>query len=154
LSFPDGWLQNVRWARLTIFDKVGALPTAGDMPPTGPDVNITTSQYQGAVYIVTASGLNLAVGPGEKWIGLTPIAGGNSGQSFWLDAQTIVGDANAYRNPGGAFNLGTGWINSNALGAAAPTDGAITITGEVVPEPATMIALGFGAVAVIRRRRR
>jgi hypothetical protein len=155
LTDPAGWLQNVTQANLSIFDKVGALPTSGNNPPTGPLVNITTSLFQGTTYIVTASGLNLAVGPGDKWIGLTPVAPfGTSGQAFWTEALTVVGNGNAFRNPGGGFNFGTDWVNSTAFGATAPTDGAITITGEVVPEPATMLALGLGAAAMIRRRRR
>lgn len=81
-----------------------------------------------------------------------------NGQAF--TQTTGATTQNGYvRNTGGGFALpsGTAWgtlaTNFAANGATNNTDWAIGINGTTVPEPASMAALGLGALAMIRRRR-
>ncbi|MBV6503533.1 MAG: hypothetical protein AKCLJLPJ_01614 [Fimbriimonadales bacterium] len=148
----------VNSARLNIFNKTGALPGAGDDPTTGTAVAVTmtnmgTNSGGFTLYDMVWTG-SINVGAGDKWIGLTPVAAfGTAGQAFGIQVAK-VGDASAYRNPGGGFGLGTAWGNSGMFGEADPRDNNIIIEGQVVPEPATLLALGAGLAALAARRRK
>lgn len=147
----------VNSARLNIFNKTGALPGAGDDPTTGTVVAVTMTNVgtnrRGTLYDMVWTG-SVNVGAGDKWIGLTPIAAfGTAGQAFGIEVAK-VGDASAYRNPGGGFGVGTAWGNSSIFGSTDPMDNNIIIEGEVVPEPATLLALGAGLAALAARRRK
>jgi hypothetical protein len=146
-----GTWGGVTQGRLSIFDKVGSAPAAGDDPSA--ELIVPVSVVNGPNgWEVTASGLAEVVSEGEHWIGLTPIADfGVFGQEFHLGSPIIGGDS-AWRNPGGSFGFGTGWttIGTVSAGWDGFADPAILIQG--VPEPATLALLGLGALALIRRR--
>jgi hypothetical protein len=63
-------------ARLNILVKTSSAPPAGFDPHTsGVVVPVTVTELDGGLYLeITASGLNENVGPGQYWIGLTPLA--------------------------------------------------------------------------------
>jgi hypothetical protein len=69
-----------------------------------------------------------------------------------------AGVYSALRNPAGGFGFGTDW-GTYALLGHEPADGAIRIEGTTgsgaIPEPATwsLLALGVGALAFLRRRK-
>ena len=56
----------------------------------------------------------------------------------------------AFGNPGRSFNTSRGTFRLDTIGAA----GTFTASLQPVPEPASLAALGLGAVAVLRRRKR
>jgi len=67
-----------------------------------------------------------------------------------------MGEYSAIRNPGNGFGFGTAWGTYALIGATA-ADGAIRIEGTSgIPEPSTwsLLALGVGALAFLRRRRK
>jgi serine protease AprX len=78
---PKAWLK-VNRARLNVFPKEGDVPTAKENPRDGREVEVTVREVEkirdGAgpvsVYEVRAANLNLTLGAGECWIGLTPIS--------------------------------------------------------------------------------
>lgn len=73
--------------------------------------------------------------PGTHWIGLTPLAGADIPQEFRFAAVNPSGNNSIIRNPGGGFNIGTGWQD---VGNISPTffDAAITVyEGGVLTPP-------------------
>jgi len=153
-------VTGITQARLNLFTNNGtSLPAAGNDPTTGSVVTVavTADTNFTNVFYVTASGLNLNLGAGEYWVGLSPLA------SFSSQGETYIGYTNppqnpaganyfsAAENPGGSFALaqGTGWGNYNGTNGY----GAMDIQGTPAPEPASMAALGVGVLALIRRRR-
>mgnify|MGYP000271128058 CR=1 FL=1 len=91
---------------------------------------------------------------GTYWVALmAEVDFGTSGQ-FGIMQSTggTPGGANAWQaNPGGGFGQGTSF---QIMLGGAPQNLAYRMTSQPVPEPATMAALGLGAAALIRRRRR
>ncbi len=145
------WPTTTANARVNIFPKSGSLPGSGD-DPTGGAVYTASFSWDGTSYVVTAGGLSIPLAAGDWWIGLTPIlAFGTYGQQFHWQSTPVVGDYSALRNPGGSFGFGTDWVTYYT------GDGAILIegTGGAIPEPATwsLLALGVGALAFLRRRK-
>ncbi len=143
------WPQNAAGtATLNIF----ADPlSGGDDPMAGASVvvNFVTSADGIAV---TASGLNIALGAGTYWIGLSPeLDFGAAGQEFHLEAAGVGANTQG-RNPGGGFGLGLDWFDAGQTFAGINWDGAITIIG--VPAPGAMALLGIAGLAGTRRRRR
>jgi hypothetical protein len=117
-------------ATLNIFEKTGVLPDPGDDPTSGMQVNIQIVTGVFGLEMV-ASGLDVHLDPGEYWIGLTPeVSFGQFGQAFHLPTFFPQGDASAARNPGGAFDLGTDWVDAGvAFGGVPAWDAAIRIDG-------------------------
>jgi len=102
---------------------------------------------------LTFGGLNLAVNGNFHIFFWVDRPFGTGGQWFWNQTQTITGDQTMLHNPGGGFGLGTSPFGiSDILGER--TDGSFSFDYDIVPEPATMIALGAGVAAVAARRRR
>jgi hypothetical protein len=88
---------------------------------------------------------NVVLDPGFKLlnIGAVLIAGGDDA---WVWSQSFSGDSD---------NLFAYTLDGNTWQAlAGQGDMAFIVTGQPVPEPATMAALGLGLAAIARRRRR
>lgn len=146
---------------ITVFDASGGL-TSGSVfrifntnSPAPGTVQGTTRQVREVTFNVAS--LNLA-----------------GGGTFWIDYQlAITGGAAAFnpaatfqdlRNNGtengrqfnGATGLWSDMIDTGNPAAAADVlqDVPFILTGQPVPEPATIAALGLGAMALIRRRRK
>ncbi len=143
---------------INIFPVAGSLPGSGDDPTAGA-VYPASLSVVGASTLVTASGLSINLAAGNYWIGITPIILFDTyGQEFHQQADAVMGYYSAMRNPGGGFGIGTAWGTYALWGVGAdPADGAIRIerTSAAIPEPATwsLLALGLGALAFLRRRR-
>lgn len=65
------WPSAVTQGYLHVFPKTGPLPT--DDPTASPVVPMTCVQAHPDYLAITASGLNIALDPGEYWIGITPM---------------------------------------------------------------------------------
>ena len=127
---PGTWPMGDNPATLNIFEKTGTLPEPGDDPAAGMQV---TAQIEPDVFglAITAAGLDINLAPGEYWIGLTPdVNFGQFGQAFHLETFFPQGDGTAARNPGGAFAIGSDWIDAGtAFGGVPGWDGAIRVNG-------------------------
>lgn len=178
----NSWWGNVNSATLNVSRLVGGIPdSAIDSTITtnvGPSV-----VYSGTVNVFLDQGQATVNGPNQAFrmtadtSGVAELQGLAAGDyvfslvantTFALHGQTFTaqstlpGTVNDYtRNPGGGFNLGspgnTAWTT---MTVAYPPSGplanwGIGINGSVapVPEPATLAALGIGAIALIRRRK-
>ncbi|MCL4209245.1 MAG: hypothetical protein HRU76_12925 [Phycisphaeraceae bacterium] len=151
-SVNAGWPGVITQGRLNIFAKTGSLPGGGDDPGTGTVVNVVVTNM-GTHMTIKASGLNIGVGAGSYWIGLTPMTTfGTHGQAFNMQATGNVGDPTAFRNPGGGFGLGTAW-GTNVLFGGPGSDHAITIEGTAIPAPGALALLGAAGLVARRRRR-
>ena len=145
-------LNNVM-ARLNIFSS--SLGTNDD-PTSGTSVAVNISS-DGTIQTLTASGLGIARTAGDYYIGLTPQINNSVGQAFnYRSATTGHAGGSQWRNPSGFFGNGTEWTGSpmDGFGEVFEQRGSITITGKVVPEPASALVLSMGMAAVLIRRRR
>jgi hypothetical protein len=147
----------VNQGRLSIFAKTGALPTAADNPVSSAIVPVTVTNM-GDHYLIEASGLSESLaGSTDYWIGLTPIADfGIFGQEFHNAAAPLIGADTAWRNPGAAFGFGGDWQTVAAVDTSGlwvgGYDAAFKVEGTVVPEPASLMLIALGGIAVLRRR--
>ena len=156
-TFGSGfWSNAINTGRLSIFEKTGGLPGAGDDPSASASVPVTLT-LAGDHWEVTASGLGMMLdGNKEYWIGLTPIADfGVYGQEFHL-AAPIVGVDTAWRNPGGSFGFGDQWQNVAGIDSGGMWvgnyDAAFLLEGYVVPAPGALALLGLAGLVGRRRR--
>lgn len=120
---------------------------------------ITRSGSQGNyvgrnAYDFTIDLTTVSLGPGTYWVSLMAL---DSTNFFWVVAQNLVGNEAHLRDTGpeggGTNSYPTAWTKVSDIGGD-PQDFGITIRGEVVPEPATLAAVGLGLAALAARRRR
>lgn len=107
---------------------------------------VTTGDFSGStrrIQETTITGLNITLTAGTYWLSWN-----NTGTSFspGLPNSLAVYGKNAVQDTGTGF---VPLVNGNLGGV----DMAFKITSSPVPEPASMAALGMGALALIRRRR-
>jgi MYXO-CTERM domain-containing protein len=149
-----GWNNSITQGSLSLFSKSGSLPGAGDVPP---EYKVAITLIDGGNYwevVADTSGIAELQGiNGDFWIGLTPRADfGVYGQEFHAQVGAVVGDQSAFRNPGGGFGLGTGWMGCDVL-TGARQDMGFKLDGTVVPAPGAAALLGLGGLLAGRRRR-
>lgn len=152
VSDPVGNWDGISFARLHIFAGAGGLPGGADDPTLSLLVAITYDVNTG---LVTTVGLNVNVLAGDYWIGLTPAGDfGVFGQQFHIGGVNVNGNPDAYRNPGGAFDLpdGTDWGAIQSW--AKMTDINLLVEGVAIPAPGALALLGLAGLVTRRRRRR
>lgn len=116
------WGLGIVQGALHVFPKTGPLPI--EDPATSAIVPMTAA-FVLDHFEVTAS-VNLALPPGEYWIGITPEAGsGPFGPEIHLASQTLMGDASASYDVF-AFPGPPAWFNFNP-----GVDASILIDGEL-----------------------
>jgi len=116
-----------------------------------------------AFYIVDVNGLEVTwdltksaspvilKGNTQFWIGLTPKLGfgifGNQNRQA-----SDVGPNSMVRNPGGGFGLGSEWTDVGDFFGFGDYSAAITIRGNVIPEPSSVGRLLAGLLVASRHR--
>jgi hypothetical protein len=151
MSEMTGWTTNGfgNWVGLLTAGVVHVYPKTGSLPDNatnnpgsslvggdGTDVPITVTLDTGVggANAVTATGINIALPAGDLWVGITAIGDfGIYGQEFHQQSSPLGDDA-ALRNPGGAFGLGTTWVNAglSILGVTG-WDSAFRVSGNSGP---------------------
>ncbi len=129
------------------------------------DVKTYTLAPSAATYTATVGGyydvvLNLGssytLPAGSYWLGITPsVAYATYGQTYVSQSSIAAGTAlNARQiNPSNGFGGGTNFAASGAT-AGIGANLQYRLTANPVPEPSAFAALGLGAVAVLRRRKK
>lgn len=110
----------------------------------GMSVPITITN-DGLMHTVTAEDLGIELPAGDYWIGLTPVIDTSIGQNFNLRSLDVGHAGNSFwRNPSGAFGLGTDWISDpvDGLGDLFDQRGSITISGRLA-EAAVSVDAGL-----------
>jgi len=153
-DFNNAWENDLTQGVVNIFD--GDTLTAADDPTNGGDfgsglTSVSVTDIGGGVLAITASNLNISLGAGTYWVGLTPAQDAAIEQEFHFDTFARAGFATQARNPGGGFGFGTDWFNADPLAFGEYRDASLTITG--VPEPSSVLVLTLGLAAIVRRRR-
>jgi hypothetical protein len=125
---------------------------AGSQTVATGSVNVNTAYIGTALSALVTIPVNISLAAGTYWIGVVARNDfATAGQTAILGsayANANPGGLNAWQvNPGGGFGFGT----SQAI---ANTNLAYRVNATAVPEPASMIALASGAVALLRRRKK
>lgn len=154
MTLQPGW-AGVTTARLHLFAVGGALPGPGDDPTLSASVPVSYDVNTG---ILSTVGLNMFVGPGDWWIGLTGIGDfGAVGQAFTLEGANKAGLPDAARNPGEGFKdfpPGGNWFSIQSFGGWGWHSFALTVEGTEIPAPGALALLGVAGLITRRRRRR
>lgn len=118
------------------------------------NIPVTNATYSNGnlIFDVTPT---FQLAPGTYWISawIKRPFGGGGGQWFWLRNGSSNGSEHYFHNPGGGFGAGTSPIPGSQV-FGSPSDLGFTIEGELVPEPASMVALGSGLISLLALRRR
>lgn len=163
--FTMGGNHTINDLRVDLFNQVDTTPAvpAFSSPAGGINASSGTLSTTGTNQIVVLTVTGLA-------IDLAPAAGNSSGYGVQLSMNSVTGPGLAtfgYVNNGstaGSWSNGffldlddNGTINGDEFANFGGwTDGnlAVAMTASAVPEPASMLALGIGAAALLARRRR
>jgi len=95
-ALDPSWGSAIMEGYLHIFDKVGPLPIDGVDDPAASPMIPMSGTFNNDHIVVTATGLNVDLVPGDYWIGITPVApSGVMGPEIHLSAFTLIGDATA-----------------------------------------------------------
>lgn len=107
--------------------------------------------YEGSVALAES----VELGPGQYFIG-TRLVGESLGRNFAATSATgarnIFGESQAYFK-GVPFGFDQWTPVNEVLTSGEPSDFAFRVNGTIVPEPASLMLLAFGAAATLRRRR-
>ncbi len=107
------WGDGITQCYVHVYDKTGPLPIDGTDDPSVDPLVPMSAVLNGDHFVLTASGLGLALGAGEYWIGVTPIgASGPFGPEIHLSSLTYYGDATASYDVY-AFPPPAMWFNFN-----------------------------------------
>lgn len=137
-------LTNMAGFEIEIYD--GAMATVYNSTTATGSLTVTDlgpGMFGPNVYEFTLGGLNASIGMGGNYlISIGGIYVNPLDDAFvW---QTGIGDGTLY------YNLDRG----DVFGSSVASDSAFRLDGTIVPEPATMAALGLGVAALLRRRRK
>jgi hypothetical protein len=116
-----------------------------------------TSVGNGARAIQRVTGnVGTSLGPGTYWVSWGLVGSFNPAGAVFAPPVTITG---LRGKPGGDGRQSTtggavGSYSAALIDANTPQDMPFLLHGTVVPEPASMAALGLGALALLRRRRK
>lgn len=159
-------IADITQARLNVFAGGAASPSAGSDPSTGTLVNVTVTPNTNFtnVFYITATGLNLNWAAGEYWVGLSALAtygdGVTSNNEVFI-ADNLTNSAGALhtsfaRNPANGWQGGSGWQDyaTFSAGNASNGYGAMDIQGTLAPEPVSLLVMGMGGLALLRRRKK
>lgn len=107
--------------------------------------------YEGSVVLAEP----VELGPGQYFIGTRMVGeflGRNFAATSGTGAQNVKGLSEAYFK-GVPFGFDEWTPVNEVLTSGEPSDFAFRVNGTIVPEPASLILLAFGAAATLRRRR-
>lgn len=138
------WGLAIETGRLIVIPKTAALPLETDNPATGAMVAMTGVQVENH-FVVTASGLNLVLAPGDYWIGITPVApSGPWGPELHLSTPVHQGDDSPWFDPYAFFGP-AGWSVP-----AAGYDATLLVTG-VIQDPTPAARKTWGGIKALYR---
>ena len=127
-ALDPSWGGAISEGHLVVYPKTGPLPIDGVDDPTTSVVVPMSAVLVVDTFVLTASGLNLDLPPGEYWVGITPVApSGPFGPEIHLSSGTFMGvdtasyDPFAFPGPPAWFNFNPGIDASILLEGTRPT---------------------------------